>query len=202
MEPRRERTISAHMPCRWPPGTDEIMNSNHHGSTRTARVRVAGAVIGVVATFAVGACGSSSGGKATAVAAPTTTATPSPSIAPSVIGAPATATTAPTSTPSASPTPTKTKATTVGYAAAKLQWQKGATAISADQGSYWAKAAADLKAGKSIDPGDTSGYPAAIKDLQNLIMLPDAQQTPAQNAQYHADLKSLNGFFQTPGLYQ
>ncbi len=167
------------------------MNSKH---------RVAGATVGVMAVFALAACGSS--GTATAASTPTTAASASPSAAPSVIAAPTvSATPAPTSTPSASPTPTKTKTSSVGYAAAKIQWQKGATAISANQGSYWAKAAADLKAGKTSDPGDTSGYPAAIKELQNLITLPDAQQTPAQNAQYHADLKSLNVFFQTPGLY-
>jgi hypothetical protein len=179
------------------------MTRKHRGPAPTSWVRVAGAAIGVVAAFAVGACGSSSSGAATAGVSPTsvsTAVTPSPSGAPSASGG--TTTAMPTSTPSVSPTPTKTKSSTNGYAAAKAQWQKGATAISAKQGSYWAKAAADLKGGQPTDPGDTSGYPAAIKDLQNLITLPDAQQTPAQNAQYHADIKSLNGFFQTPGLYQ
>ena len=75
------------------------------------------------------------------------------------------------------------------------------TAISAQQGSYWGKAANDLHAGQSTDTGDTSRYPGAITRLKDLISLPDAQQTPAQNAAYHADITALNAFFNTPGLY-
>ena len=43
--------------------------------------------------------------------------------------------------------------------------------------------------------------PAAIAHLKELVTLPDAQQTPAQNAAYHADINALNTFFNTPGLY-
>jgi hypothetical protein len=31
--------------------------------------------------------------------------------------------------------------------------------------------------------------------------LPDANQTPTQNAEYHHDINALNAFFGTPGLY-
>jgi hypothetical protein len=100
-----------------------------------------------------------------------------------------------------SPTPKKT-ATTTGLDAARAQWKAGANASSAAEGANWAKAAGDLTAGKATDPGDTSFYPEAIKDLKELISLPDAQQTAAQNAAFKSDVLALDTFFGTPGLYQ
>jgi hypothetical protein len=73
---------------------------------------------------------------------------------------------------------------------------------SADQGTYWNAAIADLKAGEKTDKGDVSFYPHVIADLQNLISLPDANQTPAQSSAFKGDVMTLNGFFMTPGLYQ
>ena len=55
-----------------------------------------------------------------------------------------------------------------------------------------------------VDPlrlDDPTGYAGAVTMLNQLISLPDAQQTPAQNAEFHADINSLNAFFKTPGLY-
>ena len=91
---------------------------------------------------------------------------------------------------------------TSGYTKAQLAWKKGATADSADQGKYWDAAIADLKAGEATDKGDTSFYPHVITDLKRLIALPDANQTAAQNAAFKGDVMTLDGFFQTPGLYQ
>jgi hypothetical protein len=96
---------------------------------------------------------------------------------------------------------TAAPASRAAFNAARVQWQKGATAISADQGKYWTKAAADLTAGAATDGGDTSGYAVAATALAELTSLPDAMQSPAQNAAYHADIDALNTFFHTPGLY-
>jgi hypothetical protein len=96
--------------------------------------------------------------------------------------------------------PPLTTLRTRSYDAARAQWQAGATAISAEQGKYWSQAAADLTIGETTD-SDPTGYPAAVAMLTELISLPDAQQTPEQNARYHADIDSLNSFFHTPGLY-
>jgi hypothetical protein len=152
-----------------------------------AWIAVAGAGLGVVVSL--------SGCTRTVVvtAPPTVVASPpSPeSVPPSV---------ASTTEPPATQPPTKAPATHF-YADAKQQWKKGATAISAQQGLYWSKAASDLHSGIGTDPGDTSGYQKRIDELKELISLPDAQQTPAQNAQYHADIDDLNTFFGTPGLY-
>lgn len=37
--------------------------------------------------------------------------------------------------------------------------------------------------------------------LKQLIALPSANQTPAQNAAYHPYINALTSFFGTPGLY-
>jgi hypothetical protein len=89
---------------------------------------------------------------------------------------------------------------TKSYDAARAQWQAGATAISAQQGSYWSQAADDLTLGEATD-SDSTGYADAVTALKELISLPDAQQTAAQNARYHTDIDALNIFFKTPGLY-
>lgn len=81
------------------------------------------------------------------------------------------------------------------YADARAEWRRGASQTSAMQPRYWSAAATDLaKAGHA-------GYAAAIAELRQLAGLPDAQQTPAQNAEYHHDIDALNRFFHTPGLY-
>lgn len=90
-----------------------------------------------------------------------------------------------------------TVAGTSGYnnfANAQSAWKKGASASSAAEGSYWSKAATALKA-------DGSEYGTAIAQLHQLIALPDADQTAAQNKTYHHDIAALNSLFGTPGLY-
>jgi len=133
------------------------------------------------------------------------TAAPPPTTPPATTPAPAsggTHTTPPaTTTPSSGGGTGSGKPAGKGYDKARSQWQQGATAISAEMGKYWLTAAAALTAGEVTDTGDTSGYLAAVKALTELASLPDAQQTPAQNAAFHADIAALNTFFNTPGLY-
>lgn len=119
------------------------------------------------------------------------------SVAPSAVPSASDADATPDASPSDDPTPGATHL----YDEAKAQWKQGAGAVSAQQGAYWLKAASDLQAGEDTDDRDTSGYPQAINELTDLASLPDAQQTPAQNAQYHQDIDDLNAFFGTPGLY-
>jgi hypothetical protein len=110
-----------------------------------------------------------------------------------------TSTTARRATPATTPTHPNPPVNT-GYTAARAQWKAGATAISADQGKYWSQAKTDLINGETTDT-NPAGYAHAVDDLTSLIALPDAQQTAAQNAEYHTDLNELNAFFNTPGLY-
>jgi len=181
-----------------------------HGSGRRMSLAVIGA--GLVTAGLLSACGASKSPTATTALATTAPSATTPHAATTPPTATTTATKAPpASTPPASKppaskppasTPTNAPAkATHGYADARVQWQKGANAISAEQGRNWANAAADLTKGEATDGGDTSGYPAAIKDLKSLESLPDAQQTPAQGAEYRADIDALNKFFKTPSLY-
>lgn len=81
-----------------------------------------------------------------------------------------------------------------GFALAQVAWIQGSSAVSSQQGLYWTHAKNDLAtAGVS--------YSTEIAELHQLIGLPDANQTPAQNAAYHHDINALNAFFGTPGLY-
>jgi len=80
-----------------------------------------------------------------------------------------------------------------GFASAQVYWIRGSKAISAAHAYYWLHAREYLAESRS--------YPTQMIWLSQLIHLPDANQTPAQNAQYHADITALNRFFDTPGLY-
>jgi hypothetical protein len=80
------------------------------------------------------------------------------------------------------------------FAAAQLLWIRGASASSANQGNYWSQAKSQL-----ATQGDEYSY--YVNELHQLISLPDANQTPAQNHRYHHDINDLNNFFGTPGLY-
>jgi hypothetical protein len=169
------------------------------GRAVPARLRVV-AVTALCAAAALSGCASASktqgqGTLNTVPTSPAATATSGTTTAPATTPATQPSTPAtPPSTPAGQPTGKQ-------YALARTQWQQGATAISADQGKYWLTAAADLTAGEVTDGGNTSGYLAAITALGELAALPDAQQTPAQNAAFHADIAALNTFFNTPGLY-
>jgi hypothetical protein len=140
----------------------------------------------VASSVSISAC--SSGGPSAAASTPpvppATAATALPTVAPTTVAA---------TTPPPAPV-------TRSYDAARVQWQDGATAISAEQGRFWSQAAADLTLGETTD-SDPTGYVGAVTMLNQLIGLPDAQQTQAQNAEFHADINGLNAFFKTPGLY-
>ena len=81
-----------------------------------------------------------------------------------------------------------------GFAAAQVQWIRGASAISANQGLFWHRAKVDL-AGQGVE------YSYYVTELQKLIALPDANQTPTQNHKWHHYVNELNNLFSTPGLY-
>jgi hypothetical protein len=77
------------------------------------------------------------------------------------------------------------------FIAAQTKWLAGANAISADQPAYWLAAAHDLQ----------DSWTTAAARLSDLAGLPDAMQTPAQQAEARHDTRQLNRFFVTPGLY-
>jgi hypothetical protein len=69
-----------------------------------------------------------------------------------------------------------------------------------DQNVPLLQAITDLQNGLSTDR-NTSGYAAAISELQSLTQLPDAMLTPAQDAEETMDQTALDTFFNTPNLY-
>jgi hypothetical protein len=80
------------------------------------------------------------------------------------------------------------------FAYAQADWIRGARAIAAEQGKYWSRAKADLHK-------DGDEYSTEVKELRQLIALPDANETPAQQHRARHDVRELNAFFSTPGLY-
>ncbi|HEY8302270.1 MAG TPA: DUF4232 domain-containing protein [Jatrophihabitans sp.] len=80
------------------------------------------------------------------------------------------------------------------FAAAQIQWRRGAGVDSAHQGAFWTRARHDLRR----DEGRW-GYQAG--ELAQLIALPDSGLTPVQQHRFVHDVKDLNRFFTTPGLY-
>lgn len=80
------------------------------------------------------------------------------------------------------------------FGPAQLAWIRGSKAIAAEQGRYFRAAARRLR---------TSGnYPTQVKELRQLASLPDTGLTRKQRREARADVKDLDTFFGTPGLYR
>jgi hypothetical protein len=88
-----------------------------------------------------------------------------------------------------------------GYANAKQQWVKGASAPSYEQITFFRQAASDLTGVLSAGGGDPTTYPQAIDDLYTLSTLPETDATPQQQQEAKTDIAALNTFFGTTGLY-
>jgi hypothetical protein len=82
-----------------------------------------------------------------------------------------------------------------GYALARREWQITAYEAAVYQSATWEQAASYLGMGEGVDPGTTSGYPAAIAELNQLANIPEMDVTPAQSAEASADTSALTSFF-------
>lgn len=87
------------------------------------------------------------------------------------------------------------------FSEARQLWVAGASAISADQGSYWTHAASLLTNAVNSGAPGTAGFALAAQELTELAALPDAMLTPSQRAQEINLVGALNVFFSSPGLY-
>jgi hypothetical protein len=87
------------------------------------------------------------------------------------------------------------------FSEARQLWVAGASAISADQGSYWTQAATLLTNAITSGAPGTAGFAEAAQNLTDLTALPDAMLTPAQQTQRVNYIGALNIFFSSPGLY-
>jgi hypothetical protein len=79
------------------------------------------------------------------------------------------------------------------FAPAQRYWIAGSKAIAAETNRYLAKAEHWLKVAKI--------YPTEVARLAQLISLPITGLTPAQIKTARADVRALDRFFGTPGLY-
>jgi Domain of unknown function (DUF4232) len=96
---------------------------------------------------------------------------------------------------------TLTPAGAAAQAAARQQWMSGASAISAQQGAYWAQAASLLTNAVNAGEMGTTGFAQAAAELTQLGALPDTGLTSAQRTQEVNLVTALDTFFNTPGLY-
>jgi hypothetical protein len=167
------------------------MNNQPGGSTFAARAALLG--LGAAALLNLAACNVPGAAAAGAAGAQPSSAAPAAPHRAIAVTAPVSS--APVSSAPVSSTPAFARPVTHHYRDARNQWLEGATASSAMEGNYWLAAAADLKA------AGTPAYATAITELRQLTALPDAEQTPAQNAEFHHDINALNTFFGTPGQY-
>ena len=79
------------------------------------------------------------------------------------------------------------------YGPAQHYWIAGAKASAAEQGRYFLAAQNQLASGKA--------YPTQVAQLKQLRSFPLTSLTPAQIKQARADVKALDSFFATAGLY-
>ena len=86
------------------------------------------------------------------------------------------------------------------YEALQL-WKKGATAISAAQGSYEIQANNMLVNALGAGVAGTGGFLKASQELTQLSALPDAMMNSTQETEFNTDTTALNTFFDTSGLY-
>lgn len=84
---------------------------------------------------------------------------------------------------------------------ARNLWVAGSTAISADENLYWAPEASILSAAVSSGVSGVNGFAEMVQNLNQLVTLPDADMTPAQNNEFINDTGALNTFYSSPGLY-
>jgi Protein of unknown function (DUF4232) len=79
------------------------------------------------------------------------------------------------------------------YGPAQHYWTQGAKVDAAGMNYYFLKARHELKTAKT--------YPTQVAELTQLNSLPDTGLTAKQIKEARADVKALDRFFATPGLY-
>jgi hypothetical protein len=84
-----------------------------------------------------------------------------------------------------------------GFDLAKHEWEGDGTYACAAETLPLIQGAQYLLIGERLDGSDTSGYPAAIEDFEQLANLPEMSRTSAQDAQASAGTAGLNAFFGT-----
>jgi hypothetical protein len=84
-----------------------------------------------------------------------------------------------------------------GFDLAQQEWVGDSTLDCADQPGPLIQGAQYLLNGERVDEGDTSRYPTAVDDFEQLSSLPEIERTSAEDARASADTAGLNAFFGT-----
>jgi len=112
---------------------------------------------------------------------------------------------------SGSSTPRATTSTTVlittpsaqhEFNAAQRAWVNGSIAPSFQQSMYFSRAALLLSIAVTRGVSNVAQYNVAMKDLKQLVSLPETDNSPSQKTEARDDLRALNLFFATKGLYE
>lgn len=80
------------------------------------------------------------------------------------------------------------------YGPAQLAWIRGSKAVAAKQGRYFRAAARQLN--------KSGNYRTQVKQLRQLASLPDTGLSRKQRREARRDVRQLDEFFGTPGLYR
>jgi hypothetical protein len=88
-----------------------------------------------------------------------------------------------------------------GYTLAQREWLVFGTICSAAQNSVLEQAVWYLQVGTAVDPGDTSGYAAAMTDMEQIQSVPEMGASPGQIAMLCADIPAVDRFFGLSPLY-
>jgi hypothetical protein len=87
------------------------------------------------------------------------------------------------------------------FNAAKGAWVRGALAPSFQQSMYFSRVASLLSLEVAHGARDSAVVKSSIKELQQLATLPETVDSTLQHSEARKDLRDLNHFFATKGLY-
>jgi hypothetical protein len=87
------------------------------------------------------------------------------------------------------------------YIAAQQAWVNGSIAPSFQQSMFFSRAALLLSIALTRGVSNGAQYNSAITQLKQLADLPETNDTPVQQSEARHDIRALDHFFSTKGLY-
>ena len=88
------------------------------------------------------------------------------------------------------------------FNAAQRAWVNGSIAPSVQQSMFFRRAALELSIALTRGVSNVAQYNSSITELKQLAALPETNNTTVQQSEARHDIRALDGFFSTTGLYQ
>jgi hypothetical protein len=88
------------------------------------------------------------------------------------------------------------------FNAAQTEWVNGSIAPSFQQSMFFSRAALLLTIAVTRGVSNVAKYSSSIGDLKQLSTLPETDDTSLQTSEARHDIRALDRFFSTSGLYQ